>query len=191
MIKIKRAELRGKDVGQIFHFPEFTSDILHLANQKSHGTTKKMVGKTLELIADFDGKTYEEWSSFYEERRPGSIDQVVDLIQGQVAKFKTALEAIDRDLIHAWVEENVLKSTYAAARLNEVILKRLALLQGKAFTTADDAAQEANVDGFIDGRPFTVKPIAHYFKGPPDEVYETEIIYYEKVKDGIKVYYDL
>ena len=133
MIKIKRAELRGKDVGQIFHFPEFTSDILHLANQKSHGTTKKMVGKTLELIADFDGKTYEEWSSFYEERRPGSIDHVVDLIQGQVAKFKTALEAIDRDLIHAWVEENVLKSTYAAARLNEVILKRLALLQGKAF----------------------------------------------------------
>ena len=191
MIKLKRAELRGKDAGQVFNFPNFTEDLLELATRKSHGASKKVVGKPLDMLAEFDGKTYEDWRTFYEERRPGSIDRAVDLIQDQVEKFRVALEKIERDMIHAWVEERVLKSAYAATRLNEVILKKIAALQKKDFTPAnnDDAAN--GIDGFIDGKPFIAKPIAHYFKGPPDELDEAGIIYYEKVKDGIKVYYDL
>ena len=191
MIKIKRAELRGKDVGRPFHFPDFTADILELAGRKSHGATKKVVGKPLEMIADFDGKTYEQWRAYYEGCRPGSLDRAVDLILDQVEKFRAALELVDRDLVQAWVEERVLKVAFASARFNEVILKRLAILQDKPFSPADADAAAAGVDGFIEGKPFMVKPVAHYFKGPPDEVYEAEIIYYEKAKDGIKVYYDL
>ena len=42
------------------------------------------------------------------------------------------------------------------------------------------------------GTTFSVRPVSHYFKGPPEEQDEqVDVVYFEKAKSGLKVYYDL
>jgi len=46
------------------------------------------------------------------------------------------------------------------------------------------------LDGFIGETPVSIKPTTYKTKSMLREKIDVEIVYYEKVKDGIKVNYD-
>ena len=190
MIKIKREELRGKQMGEIFDFPEFTVELIQLANHKAKGTRRKVIGNTAEMIERFNGKSYEEWQDWYEVERPRAIDQATDKIFETVKKMALALEKVDRDMVRKWVLESVLKKTYAASRIQEVVLKKLSSIRKEPCRLPDEAEQEAEIDGFIGDQAFRIRPVSHYFKPPALPPADCETVYFEKVRDGLKVYYE-
>ena len=190
MIKIKREELRGKQMGEIFDFPEFAAELIQLANHKAKGTRRKTIGNTAEMIERFDGKSYEEWQDWYEAQRPGAIDQATDKIFETVKEMALALEKLDRDMVRKWVLESVLKKTYAASRIQEVVLKKLSGIRNEPCRLPDEAEQEAGIDGFIGDQAFRIRPVSHYFKPPVEPPADCESVYFEKVRDGLKVYYE-
>lgn len=192
MIRLKPQDLRGKDVGAANEFPDLTSELISLANHLSKATTRKKLGNPTSVIEEFEGKTFEDWERFYEQKRPGALDTASREIYDAMAKLRKALKLVDKELVRHWVEEAVLKRTYAVWRIQETILRHIAKLQGKPFRQADDQESEAGIDGFIDECPFSVRPISHYFKGPPEEQdAQVDVVYFEKAKSGLKVYYDL
>lgn len=190
MIKIKREELRGKQMGEIFDFPEFAAELIQLANHKAKGTRRKTIGNTAEMIEQFDGKSYEGWVDWYETQRPLAIDQATDEIFGTVQKMALALEKMDRDTVRKWVQEAVLKKTYAASRIQEVVLKKLSNIRNEPCRLSDETEQEAGIDGFIGDQAFRIRPVSHYFKPPVEPPADCEFVYFEKVRDGLKVYYE-
>lgn len=190
MIKLTREELRGRDVGEITVFPPLTSELIQLANSKTHAVTKKVVGKPQELIRTFEGKTFEEWCDCYNEQNPEAIDTATELIMALLEEFKTAAGAIDRRLVTQWVREAVLKKTYAHYRLPEIILKKIAGIRKQPFRLPNDAEGADGIDGFIGETAFQVRPVSYYFKAPPDEPAAHETIYFEKTKSGVKIYHD-
>ena len=192
LIRLKPQDLRGKDVGAVIDFPELTSDLISLANHLSKATTRKKLGNPGAVIEEFKGKTFEDWERFYEQKRPGALDTASREIYSAIEKLREALELVDEELVRHWVEEAVLKRTYAAWRIQETILKYIAKLQGKSFRQADDQESTAGIDGFIDERPFCVHPVSRYFKSPPEEQDpKMDVVYFEKAKRGLKVYCDL
>ena len=192
MIRLKPQDLRGKDVGAAYEFPDLTSDLISLANHLSKATACKKLGNPASVIEEFKGKAFEDWERFYEQKRPGALDTASREIYGAIEKLRKSLALVDEELVRHWVEEAVLKRTYAAWRIQETILKHIANRQGKPFRQADDQESEAGIDGFIDTRPFSVRPVSHYFKGPPEEKdTQVELVYFEKIKSGIRVYIDL
>ena len=179
-------------MGAANEFPDLTSDLISLANHLSKATTRKKLGNPTSVIEEFEGKTFEDWERFYEQKRPGALDTASREIYDVMAKLRKALELVDKELVRHWVEEAVLKRTYAVWRIQETILRHIAKRQGKPFRQADDQESEAGIDGFIDECPFSVRPISHYFKGPPEEQdAQVDVVYFEKAKSGLKVYYDL
>ena len=179
-------------MGAAHEFPDLTIDLICLANHLSKATTRKKLGNPTSVIEEFEGKTFEDWERFYEQKRPGALDTASREIYSTMEKLRKALELVDKELVRHWVEEAVLKRTYAAWRIQETILKHIAKLQGKPFRQADDHESEAGIDGFIDERPFSVSPVSHYFKVPPEEQdAQLHMVYFEKAKSGLKVYYDL
>lgn len=179
-------------MGAAHEFPDLTSDLINLANHLSKATTRKKLGNPALVIEEFEGKAFEDWERFYEQKRPGALDTASREIYGAIERLRASLALVDEELVRHWVEEAVLKRTYAAWRIQETILKHIAKLQGKPFRQADDRESEAGIDGFIDERPFSVRPVSHYFKGPPDEQdARANVVYFEKVKTGLKVYFDL
>ena len=190
MIKIKREELRGKQMGEIFDFPEFAGELIQLANRKAHGTQRKIMGKTVEMIERFDGKSYEEWRDWYEAERPGAIDQATDKIFDTLKKMAQVFEKLDRTMVRKWVLESVLKKAYAASRIQEVVLKKIAVIKKEPCRLSDKAEQDEGIDGFIGDRAYRIRPVSHYFKPPVEPPADCETIYFEKSKDGLKVYYE-
>ena len=190
MIKLTREELRGKDVGEITAFPPLTSELIQLANLKSHAVTKKVVGKPQDLIQAFDGQRFEEWCDCYNARHPDAIDTATDLIMALVEELKAAAGAIDRRLVRQWVRETVLKKTFARSRLPEIILKKIAGIRKQPFRLPNAAEGADGIDGFIGETAFQVRPVSYYFKAPPDEPAAPETIYFEKTKSGVKIYHD-
>lgn len=173
-------------------FPDLTSELISLANHLSKATTRKKLGNPASVIEKFEGKTFEDWERFYEETCPGALDTASREIYSALGKLREALALVDEELVRHWVEEAVLKRTYAAWRIQETILRHIAKRQGKPFRQADDRESEAGIDGFIDERPFSVRPVSYYFKGPPEEQDAlVDVVYFEKAKRGLKVYYDL
>jgi hypothetical protein len=190
MIKIKREELRGKQMGEIFDFPEYTGELIQLANRKAKGTQRKVMGKTDEMIERFDGKSYEEWRAWYEAERPGAIDQATDKIFDSVKKMARAMDKLDREMVRKWVLESVLKRTYASSRVQEVILKKIADIKNEPCRLPDEAEQGQGIDGFVGDQAFRIRPVSHYFKPPAEPPADWETVYFEKIKDGLKVYYE-
>lgn len=179
-------------MGAANEFPDLTSALIGLANHLSKATTRKKLGNPTSVIEEFGGKTFEDWERFYEQKRPGALDTAGREIYNAIEMLRNALELVDKELVRHWVEEAVLKRTYATWRIQETILRNIAKLQGKPFRQPDDHESEAGIDGFIDERPFSVRPVSHYFKGPPEEQdAPVDVVYFEKAKRGLKVYYDL
>ncbi len=177
-------------MGEVFDFPEFTGELIQLANRKANGTSRKVIGKTAEMIDRFDGRSYKEWEDWYEAERPGAIDQTTDKILETVEKMARVLEKLDRDMIRKWVLESVLKKTYAASRVQEVVLIKIAGIKNEPCRLPDEAEQEAGIDGFIGDQAFRIRPVSHYFKPPVEPSDDCETVYFEKVRGGLKVYYE-
>lgn len=99
MIRLKPQDLRGKDVGVAYEFPELTGDLISLANHLSKATTRKKLGNPTSVIEGFNGKTFEDWERFYEQERPGALDTASQEIYSAIEKLRSALKRVDKALI--------------------------------------------------------------------------------------------
>ena len=61
-------------MGAANEFPDLTSDLISLANHLSKATTRKKLGNPTSVIEEFEGKTFEDWERFYEQKHPGALD---------------------------------------------------------------------------------------------------------------------
>lgn len=50
--------------------------------------------------------------------------------------------------------------------------------------------ESQGIEGLIGGKPVSIEPITYKTKAMLPERIQVEMIYYEKVKDGIRVYVD-
>jgi len=69
-------------------------------------------------------------------------------------------------------------------------LKKLASLKGQSYRLSKPEEESRGIDWFVGDIPVSVKPATYKTKSMLSEQIEVTMISYEKVKDGIKVYYD-
>lgn len=89
-----------------------------------------------------------------------------------------------------WVKDLVIIKTFEGLKFQEAILKSVANFFDTAYRLAEPAEEALGIDGFIGDKPVSIKPTTYEIKKSLAEVIEAPIIFYEKVKDGIKVTFD-
>ena len=77
---------------------------------------------------------------------------------------------------------------FSLLKFQESILKRIAYQAGKSYRVALPEEEAKGIDGFTGEKPISIKPITYKAKKMLPETIEMQMIYYEKLKDGIKVY---
>ena len=100
------------------------------------------------------------------------------------------MELIDKNLVRRWVKDLVLTKTYVGSCFQESILKKIASLKDQSYRLSEPTEESRAIDGFTGSTPVSIKPTTYKTKSMLTERIEVTMIYYEKVKDGIKVYYD-
>lgn len=171
-------------------FPTYTTQLINIANQNSQATRAYNVGQMSELIREFPGNSYEQWVCWYIEKHPKAIDRATDKTFAMIVKMRQAMDGIDRKMVRQWIEELILTKTYAGLRFQESILKTIAQKNNTTYRLARPDEESKGIDGFIGIEPVSIKPVSYQSKSFLPETIDAKIIYYEKVRGGIKFQYE-
>ena len=186
-IRIKNEELTKELVGKDITFPKYTTQLINLANQNAQGTRARVVGQLSELIKECPENELEKWKEWYEEKYPLALENATDKIFKMVINLKQAIELIDRDMVRRWVEDLVINKTFTGFKFQKVILKRIASIRKTDYKLASPEEESKGIDGYIGGRPVSIKPVTYKTKNMLPEKIEVPIIYYNKTKAGLTV----
>jgi len=186
---IKNSRITQDIAGKITEFPKYTSQLMNLANQNAQGTRPKVVGQLSDLIQECPKKTYKEWVNWYNKKTPTAIDDATEKVYEMIQNLNNAIKQIDKALVRKWVEDLVLTKTFVGLCFQESILKVIAERRGVNYRLATPIEESQNIDGYIGDIPVSIKPITYKTKNMLHENINVKIIYYEKLKDGIKIEY--
>jgi MjaI restriction endonuclease len=189
-IRIPNAEVQHLLTEKEITFPKYTTQLMNLANSNAQGTRPKIVGQMSDLIQEFEGKTFEDWAVWYQERYPNAIEKATDKVFEMVESFKKSIELIDKKLISEWVEDLVLNKTFAGLNFQEAILKKVAESKKTTYKFSTKEEESNGIDGYIDTLPVSIKPSTYKTQNHLLENISVNMIFYNKKKDGFIIEFD-
>jgi hypothetical protein len=187
---IKNDRITQDVAGKVAEFPKYTSQIMNLANQDAQGTRPKVVGQMSDLIQECPKGDFECWVKWYSEKMPQAVDEATDKVYEMVQHLSVAMGQIDKALVRKWVEDLVLTKTFAGLRFQESILKAIAQRRWVNYRLATPEEESQNIDGYIGEIPVSIKPTTYKAKNMLHEDINVKLVFYEKLKDGIRVEYN-
>ena len=192
---MKKLKMRNEEIMQLLDadvvsFPKYATQLINLANQNAQGTRPEVVGQMSELIQEFRGRKLEEWGKWYLSSHPEAIEKAKTKIMQMIENFKHVITKIDEEMIRAWVKDLVIVKTFVGLKFQEAILKRVAAHTGKSYRISVPEEEAKGIDGYIGDNPVSIKPQTYESKQMLPESIGVQIIYYDKVKDGINIFFD-
>jgi hypothetical protein len=187
---IKNSRVTLDVVGKTPEFPKYTTQIMNLANQNAQGTRPNVVGQMSELIEDCPKGTYDQWVKWYSDRMPEGVDDATERVYGMIQNLSEAFKLIDKELVRRWVQDLVLTKTFTGFCFQESILRTIAQRKWSTYRRSTPEEESQFIDGYIGETPVSIKPITYKTKNMLHENINIKLIYYEKLKDGIKIEYD-
>lgn len=170
-------------------FPLYTSQLMNLANQNAQATRPRIVGNMSELVQEFGGRNFDQWVSWYTERHPDSIHEATEKVFAMLQKLKHAMDLIDKEMVEKWIRDLVLNKTFAGFRFQEAILKDVATALRSHYRMSDRYDESQGIDGYIGEQAVSIKPVSYRAKSMLAESIAVPIIFYEKIKSGLRVDY--
>ncbi|OGP86093.1 MAG: restriction endonuclease [Deltaproteobacteria bacterium RBG_16_58_17] len=189
-IRIKNEEVTQLLDAEVVSFPKYATQLINLANQNAQGTRPEVVGQMSDLIQQFKGRKLREWEEWYLNRHPEAIEKAKTRILQMMENLKKVITLIDADMIEAWVRDLVIVKTFVGLKFQEAILKHIATSVNKSYRLSDPEEEARGIDGYIGETPISIKPQSYESKPMLPETIGVRIIYYEKVKDGINLYFE-
>lgn len=170
--------------------PTYVSPILNLANRFASGTRPKVVGQMSDLIQEFDGKSLDEWASWYQERYPDAIADAVRLIRNKLSEFRRVIDNISDEMIESWVKDLVLVKTFIGLKFQEAILKKVAEHTGLDYSLASPAQEARGIDGIIGKQEVSIKPSSWKDQVIQRETLRGVLICYKKTDEGLEIEFE-
>ena len=189
-VKISNSDILSLLNAEPSTFPKYATQILNLANQNAQGTRPSVVGQMSDLIQEFRGGKLKEWEEWYLNKHPESLTIAANKIFEMVANFKDVMTQIDKEMVEKWVKDLVIVKTFIGLKFQEAILKSVASHFNVAFRLATPEEESQGIDGFIGNKAISIKPSSYETKKALSETIEVPIIFYEKLKDRIKITFD-
>ena len=174
-----------------YDFPKYTTQLINWANQNAQGTRPKVVGQMSELIQTFmketDNLTIEGWSAWYNDKYPQAIDNATDKIYAQVLNLQEAIKLIDKKMVREWVVDLIINKTFNGLCVQNSILGYLSEISNQNYRLSTPEEESKGIDGFVGSKAYSIKPVTYKTMERLQEKIEATMIYYEKIKTGLKI----
>ena len=192
IIPNKKIKMFNKTVE--YDFPKYTSQLINWANQNAQGTRPKAVGQMSELIQTFmketDNLTIKGWAAWYNDKYPQAIDNATDKIYAQIQNLQKAIKLIDKNMVHEWVVDLIINKTFNGLCVQNSILAYLAEIRNHNYRLSTPEEESKGIDGFVGNKAYSIKPVTYKTMDRLQEKIQATMIYYEKVKTGLKIEID-
>ncbi len=104
-----------------------------------------------------------------------------------IENFRNVMDQINHELIENWVRDLVIIKTFIGLKFQEAILSKVAKLLGTDYRFATPDEESQGIDGYIGTIPVSIKPETYKTKKSLQENIIAKFIYYQKVKDGLRI----
>jgi hypothetical protein len=131
-----------------------------------------------------------EWEEWYLTKHPEALSQAATKVFEMVENFKDVMTKIDKEMVEKWVKDLVILKTFIGLKFQEAILKSVASELNRTYRLATPEEESQGIDGLIGEKPVSIKPTSYEMKKSLSETIEVPFIFYEKLKDGIKITFD-
>lgn len=121
---------------------------------------------------------------------PEGVEDVTEKVYGMIQNLAEAFKLIDKERVHRWVEDLVLTKTFTGFCFQENLLKTIAQRKWTTYRRSTPEEESQFIDGYIGETAVSIKPITYKTKNMLHENIGIKLIFYEKLKDGIKEEYD-
>ncbi|MDE6269018.1 MAG: MjaI family restriction endonuclease [Muribaculaceae bacterium] len=189
-IKISNGDIEKLSNASKYPFPKYATQIINLLNSNAQGTRPAVVGQMSELIQEFQGKTLDEWIEWYSIKQPDAIQKATDKIFAMYQLMSEAFASINRPMIEAWVKDLVHIKTYCGLKFQSAILVFLSDKYNTTWRLANVEEEAQGIDGYVGEKPVQIKSSTYKLEARLAENIEVPIVYYEKKKDGVNIYFD-
>lgn len=184
-IKLTENKIKNLKKNTLDHFPRYTTYIINRASETAQATRPKVVGQLTEMYKDFLEEVekgqrkndLEAWKAYHREQCPEAIERATEKAWAMMLNFKEAIDKIDKPLVREWVEDLVYDKTYYGLD-NENLIKLYFIDQGLTVEPASEEDESRNIDAYINGRPYQVKPDSHKKESNIADRIAIPIIYY-------------
>lgn len=188
---IKNDELQELNGTCAPNFPKYTSQLINWANQNAQGTRPNVVGQLSDLFPEYqenaDTVDLNSWRDWYLDQYPNAIDNATEKIFRQVENLKEAIQLIDKEMVHRWVEDLVITKTFTGLYVQKAILAKVADTKGVSYRLARPEEESLGIDGYVGDVAYSVKPDTYKTMGRLSETIDVKMIYYTKKKLGLAI----
>lgn len=139
---------------------------------------------------EFPGQNWQQWEEWYSLSHSNAVAQAAQKISDMVRNLKNAIEQIDAELIRKWVYDLIIVKTFLGMRFQEAILKKISEIYHVTYRSGTPTDEAQGIDGYINGKPVSIKPISYQTKQGMSEQIDVPIIFYSKDKNNVKVEFD-
>ncbi len=172
-------------------FPKYTSQLINWANQNAQGTRSRVVGQMSELFPEFmsseEEKTIDGWERWYTDKYPTAFDDATNKIWEQVVNLRNAIPLIDKEMVRKWVVDLVINKTFNGLYVQKAILAFLSEKSGLPYRLATPDEESKGIDGYVGNTAYSIKSTTYKVMGRLSETIDVKMVYYEKVKTGLKI----
>ena len=186
-IRLTPQDLRGRLGDASLASPaygKYVRQLINLANQIAKATIPNRVGQMTELIRECPARNFDGWRDWYLDRYPTAIDEATNRVVSMLERLRDTMDDIDRETVRRWVTELVLEQTYVGLRVERAILEEAAHRLNRTLRLSSPEDESQGIDGYLDGRPVSVKPTTYQAMDRLNEAIDARMIYYEKKSNG-------
>lgn len=160
-------------------FRIYVPTLLNQINAWSKATNKEHVGHLNELMIRYGKQGYKDWRKCYLRSHKSRIENSTDLVYQKLKKVKQALNSIDHATIKQYIEDLVLVKTYRGFKIQQLIFKRIKVEYGAQFKRASTRDESRGIDGYINTKPVSVKPVSYRRQAKLHDTDDVPIVFYK------------
>ena len=90
-------------------------------------------------------------------------------------------------MVEKWVEDLVIYKTFNGLYVQKAILASLAKKKNTTYRLATPNEEAKGIDGYVGNTPYSIKPETYKTMGRLSESIDVKMIYYNKIKTGLKI----
>lgn len=189
-IKVSNSEILSLLGTVVENFSKYSTQIMNLANQNAKAVRPSIVGQMSELIQEFKGTKLKDWEEWCLQKHPNAIKIATIKNFEMIEHFRDVMNQVDKEMIERWVRDLVIVKTFVGLKFQEAILRRVAIYFNAPYLLAEPEEESQGIDGFVNDKAVSIKPITYNAKKFLPEKINVPIIYYKKIKDGVKISFD-
>jgi hypothetical protein len=170
--------------------PTYSNTLISMISNNARATRPESIGNLGQLKSEFKGETFEEFKKFILSKNPKMIETAVDKILNKAEQMELRPSYINYSTVKIWLENLIFIKTFRGLYIESLCFKTISEKYNLSFIKGTIEDDSKGIDGYLNNKPYNVKPSSYKNKYDKSTRVNCDIIFYTIKKNILEIEYD-